>query len=252
MSWARHDTAFTRAFEDLVVHDAVVGNKQAAADRYGISWRAVNAMCVRVAHEALDRVDLLHGLVAIAIDEVKKYKKGHEYLTIVCDHFTGRVIWAAEGRSKAVVGDFFDELGPDRTTQLGFVTCDGAEWIRTVVAARAPDAMICIDTFHVISWATDALDTVRRQEWNRLRQTGGAKAAKAVKGLRWVLLRNWEHLATKQRTVIRELARANGRMFRGWQLKEELRELFRLPLAAARRALDDWLHYASRSQLPRS
>ncbi len=39
-------------------------------------------------------------------------------------------------------------------------------------------------------------------------------------------------------------------MFRAWQLKEELRELFSLPLTAARRALDDWLHYASRSQLP--
>jgi hypothetical protein len=40
-AWARHDSAFTRAFENLVVHDAVVRNKQAAADRYGISWRIV-------------------------------------------------------------------------------------------------------------------------------------------------------------------------------------------------------------------
>ena len=61
VSWARHDSAFTRAFEDLVVHDAIVGNKQAAADRYGISWRAVNNMCVRVATEALGRVDLSTG-----------------------------------------------------------------------------------------------------------------------------------------------------------------------------------------------
>lgn len=249
VSWARHDSAFTRAFEDLVVHDAVTGNKQAAADRYGISWRAVNGMCVRVATEALGRVDLLHGLVAIAIDEVK-YKKGHKYLTIVCDHFTGRVIWAAEGRSKAVVASFFDQLGTERTAQLGFVTCDGAEWIRTVIAARAPEAIICIDTFHVISWATDAVDQVRREEWNRLRQAGGAAAAKTVKGLRWVLLRNWENLGRADKAVLRELARANGRTFRAWQLKEELRELFSLPLNAARRALDDWLHYASRSQLP--
>ncbi len=174
VSWARHDSAFTRAFEDLVVHDAVVGNKQAAADRYGISWRAVNGMCVRVAEEALGRVDMLHGLVAIAIDEVK-YKRGHKYLTIVCDHFTGRVIWAAEGRTKAVVASFFDALGPERSAQLGFVTCDGAEWIRTVVTARAPQAVICLDTFHVISWATDAVDQVRREEWNRLRQAGGPR-----------------------------------------------------------------------------
>ena len=249
VSWARHGSAFTRAFEDLVVHDAVVGNKQAAADRYGISWRAVNGMCIRVAEEAFGRVDLLHGLVAIAIDEVK-YKKGHKYLTIVCDHFTGRVIWAAEGRNKAVVARFFDALGPERSARLGFVTCDGAEWIRAVVTERAPEAIVCIDTFHVIKWATDAVDQVRREEWNRLRKAGGANAAKTIKGMRWVLLRNWENLGRADKTVIRELARANSRVFRGWQLKEELRELFSLPLAAARRALDDWLHYAARSQLP--
>jgi len=73
--WARHGSWFSRAFEDLVVHDAIVGNKAAAADRYGISWRAVNNMCVRVAQEALGRVDLLDGLVAVAIDEVK-YRRG--------------------------------------------------------------------------------------------------------------------------------------------------------------------------------
>ena len=58
--WARDASAVTRAFEDVVVHDAIVGNKQAAADRYGVSWRAVNNMCVRVAEEALGRVDLLY------------------------------------------------------------------------------------------------------------------------------------------------------------------------------------------------
>ena len=66
-------------------------NKTAAARRYAVSWRAVNHMCVRLATEMLDRVDLLDGLVAVAIDEVK-YKKGHRYLTVVCDHLTGRVI----------------------------------------------------------------------------------------------------------------------------------------------------------------
>jgi transposase len=38
-------------------------------------------------------------------------------------------------------------------------------------------------------------------------------------------------------------------MSRAWQLKEELREIFKLPLPAAQRALDDWLSYASRSKL---
>ena len=245
--WARHASAFSRAFEDLVVHDAIVGNKQAAADRYGISWRAVNNACVRLAGEALGRVDLLDGLVAVAIDEVK-YKKGHKYLTVVCDHVTGRVIWAAKGRSKDTVGAFFDALG-DRAAGLEFVTADGATWITDVVAVRAPDAVVCLDTFHVIGWATKALDEVRRVEWNKLRRAGQAGAAKEFKGLRFLLRRNWENLSMRQREVIWALEGANRRTFRAFQLKEELRDIFALPLIQARRALDDWLAYASRSKL---
>lgn len=245
--WARHDTVFTRAFEDLVVHDAIVGNKNAAADRYDVSWKAVNNMCVRLAGEALDRVDLLDGLTAIAIDEVK-YKKGHKYLTVVCDHVTGRVIWAHDGRSKETVGAFFDALG-DRAELLAFVTADGAGWIRDVVAERAPDAIVCLDTFHVIKWATDALDEVRRVEWNRLRDSGAKHAAKEFKGLRFLLRRNWENLTMRQRETIWALETANRRTFRAFELKEGLRDIFALPLLQARRALDAWLAYASRSKL---
>lgn len=247
VAWARHDSAFTRTFEDLVVHDAIVGNKQAAADRYGVSWRAVNNMCVRLATEALDRVDLLDGLVAVAIDEVK-YKKGQRYLTVVCDHFTGKVIWAHKGRSKDTVNLFFEALG-ERAGDLQFVTADGATWITEVVAVRAPEAIVCLDTFHVVGWATKALDEVRRSEWNKLRRAGSAKAAKEFKGLRFLLRRNWENLTGGQQGVIRDLEKANSRTFRAWQLKEELRDIFGLGLAAARRALDDWLFYASRSKL---
>jgi transposase len=246
--WARHDTAFTRAFEDLVVWEALASNKTSAGRRHGLSWRAVNGMCVRLATEALDRVDLLGGLVAVSIDEVK-YKKGQRYLTIVCDQLTGRVIWAAKGRSKETVTAFFRALGPERAARLRFVSCDGAEWIRTVVADEAPDAIVCLDPFHLVQWANDALDEVRRAEWNVLRQKGQAKAAKEFKGLRWLLLRNWENLRGDQRGVIRDLAQANRRTFRAWQLKEELRDILALPLIAARMALDTWLRFASRSRL---
>jgi transposase len=97
-----------------VVFDAVVSSKLAAARRHKVSWRAVDHMCVRVATEALGRIDLLEGLVAIAIEEVK-YKQGQRYLTVVCDHLTGKVVWAARGRTKETVGAFFDAVGDERS-----------------------------------------------------------------------------------------------------------------------------------------
>lgn len=108
---------------------------------------------------------------------------------------------------------------------------------------------MCLDTFHVVGWATKALDEVRRVEWNKLRQAGRAAAAKEFKGLRFLLRRNWANLTMNQRETIWALETANRRTFRAFQLKEELRDIFSLPLIQARRALDDWLAYASRSKL---
>jgi hypothetical protein len=48
-----------------------------------------------------------------------------------------------------------------------------------------------------------------------------------------MLLRNWENLEPGQKGVIRDLERANKRTFRGWQLKEELRDIFTMPFLAA-------------------
>jgi transposase len=214
--WARHDSAFSRAFEDLVVFDAIVSSKLAVARRYGISWRAVNNMCVRVATEALGRVDLSEGLVALTIDEVK-YKKGHKYLTVVCDHMTGKVIWAAKGPPRRSSVPSCPPLGAERAGELQLVTCDGAAWIRPVVAERAPEAIVCLDTFRLIGWATEALDEVRREGWNHRRRTGGAQAAKEFKGLRWMRLGNWENLSPKQKGTIGDLEEVNKRIFRAWR-----------------------------------
>jgi hypothetical protein len=99
-------------------------------------------------------------------------------------------------------------------------------------------------------FATVALvAVVRRQEWNKLRSARQAQAAKEFKGLRFLLRRNWEKLTVGQREVIWALETANRRTFRAFQLKEELRDIFALPLLKARRALDDWLADASRSKL---
>ena len=58
-----------------------------------------------------------------------------------------------------------------------------------LVAARAPQAVRCADPFHVIKWATEALDQVRRDMVNRLRAGGHHDEATALKHSRWALLK---------------------------------------------------------------
>ncbi|EUA44361.1 transposase family protein [Mycobacterium xenopi 3993] len=121
------------------------------------AWPAIVG---RVVADGRDTNDLLAGLCRIGIDEIA-YRKGHRYVTCVIDHTTGRLVWAAEGRNKDTLGRFFDQLGAERAAALTHVSCDGAEWIHAVLAERAPQAVICLDPFHVVVWAMKALDKVR-------------------------------------------------------------------------------------------
>ncbi|BAH53618.1 putative transposase [Rhodococcus opacus B4] len=90
-------------------------------------------------------------------------------MTVVVDHDSGRLVWAAEGRSADTLRGFFDLLGPERCAQITHVTADAAPWIAKVVTERCPGAIRCADPFHVVAWATAAVDRVRRGSWNRAR-----------------------------------------------------------------------------------
>jgi transposase len=159
--WARHDSWFTRAFEDEAAWLAAHTSRSTVAELTRSSWRAVTGIVARVVAEARGGVDRLAGLRRIGIDEIS-YRKGQRYLIIVTDHDTGRVVWARPGRDQATVAAFFDDLG-ERAAAVTHVSCDGAAWMHDVVTERAPRAVICLDAFHVVAWAAKAVDAVRRR-----------------------------------------------------------------------------------------
>jgi len=187
--------------------------------------------------------------VRIGIDEIS-HRKGHRYITVVVDHDTGRLVWAAEGRSEATLEGFFDALGPERSKAIEFVSADGAGWIERVVARRCPDATLCMDPFHVVAWATEALDTVRREVWNVARRSRETELARDLKGARFALWKNPEHLTERQGRKLAWIARTNEPLYRAYLLKEELRMVFALRGAAGMALLADWLAWARRCRLP--
>src|SRR5205085_5186567 len=166
--------------------------------------------------------DPFEGLERIGIDEIS-YKKGHSYLTVVVDHDTGRLVWAAPGRDKKTLSGFFDLLGEARSSRIRLVSADAAQWIGDVVAQRCPNATLCLDAFHVVAWATDALDVVRRDVWNDARRAGQTGHARELKGCRFALWRNPEDLTARQGAKLAWIAKTNRRLYRAYLLKEQLR-----------------------------
>jgi transposase len=118
------------------------------------------------------------------------------------------------------------------------------------VAERAPQAVACLDAFHVVAWATAALDAVRRDLWNDLRRTGRAEQARSLKGTRWALLKNPPALTGEQRTTLASIATTNKALYRAYLLKEQLRAVFTTKGQKGRALLAGWLAWARRSRLP--
>ena len=248
--WARHESRFTKAFEEQAAWLATETSQSTVAELMRVTWRSVGRMITRVIAEGLEREDALEGLVRIGIDEVS-HRKGHKYLTMVYDHDRKRVVWAASGRDSETVAAFFDTLGPDRCAKLQQVSADGAPWIQNVVRERCPQATLTLDPFHVVSWATDALDEVRRETWNDARRRGQTGQAEGLKGARFALWKNPENLTKNQKTTLASVAKTNNRLYRAYLLKEQLRQVFK---AGSRKKgmaiLKGWLSWASRCQIP--
>lgn len=251
--WARHDARHTLAFEQLAAWCAVEMSATAASRLLRCSWRTIGRIIARAAAD-LDDDELLDGVRRIGIDEIS-YRRHHRYLLVVVDHDRRRLIHAVDGANKATLTGFFDRLGPDRVAAITHVTADGAPWISQIVKKRCPQAVLCADTFHVVQWATVALDEVRRETWNEVRdrRRRGARAAgegKVLKDARWAMWKNPDHLTDHERARLDYIAATHPRLHRAWALKEGLRVAVTSTGPGAIEALDRWISWAQRSRIP--
>lgn len=236
---------FTQPMEELAAWLATITDRTSATRLLGTSWRAVGGMIERVVERKLDE-ERLGDLRFIGIDEFS-YRKRHRYVTVVVDHERGHVVWAAEGRSAETLHAFFDALGPEGIARLEAITIDMAGGYIKAIEARAPQAIIVFDRFHVQRLASDAVDEVRRSV---MRELDGPQDKRAVKHTRFALLKNPWNLSRIERGRLVELQRVNHPLYRAYLLKEALAEILgSLRPEHARDALERWLGWASRSRL---
>ncbi len=247
--WARHGAGHTRAFDDLVAWLAVHSSKTAVVALVRVAWATVGAIVSRVVDEARTAKDPFEDLRRIGIDEIS-YKRGHRYLTVVVDHDSGRLVWAAKGHDKKTLEGFFDLLGEERCSAVRLVSCDAAEWIGDVVRVRCANATICLDAFHIVKWCTQALDEVRRETWNEARRGGMRAHARDLKGARYALWKNPEDLTMRQKAKLAWVATVNRRLYRAYLLKEQLRAVIAVKGVRGLVMLDAWLGWAARCRIP--
>ncbi len=247
--WARHGAGHTYDFDDLVAWLVTHTAKSTLCELFRIAWPTVGSIVDRVVADARAAHDPFEGLRRIGIDEIS-YKKGHRYLLVVVDHDTGKLIHAAVRANKATLQAFFDLVGDERCKKISLISADAAPWIAEVVAERCQNATLCIDAFHVVKWATDALDEVRRDVWRTARRVGMNDLASELKGARYALWKNPEDLTARQEAKLNWIATTNSPLYRAYLLKEQLRAIIAVKGRRALKMLDAWLAWAARSRLP--
>jgi transposase len=245
--WARPRSRFTRDFEDMACWLVKRMSKTSVAKLLGTTWEKVDALVRDLVDEHLD-IDRLGGLSRIGVDEIA-YRKGRKFLTVVADHDTGRVVFVGEGRNQHVFGEFLASLGEAGRARIEAVSMDMTAIYRKATTAHVPHAKICLDPFHVIKWASEALEVA----YGTAREQGvkisvpGLTPAQTWQRTRGALRQPAEKHDPQRAAIIEQLRRNHPRLYRAWQLKEDLRQLYRLPAAQADDHLRRWINRAKRS-----
>jgi transposase len=243
-------------------------NRSVVSECCRIDWHTVGYIIARVeADLRAKRASRFDNLVNIGIDETS-YRKGHKYLTVVVNHDSGEVIWVHKKHGKEVLTKFFKTLTEEQRASIKCVTGDGATWITDCVSDFCPDATRLLDAFHIVSWATEALDNVRKRIWNEVRkeevktkkkrgrgrprsgdEQPASKATK-LKGSRFSLLKNPEDLTRNQQAKLEMVAGEHDELYRAYLLKERLRLLLKMTADEAAAELDEWIPWAQRCRIP--
>ena len=275
--WAYPSSGFTKDFDLTVGWLAVYLPRSVVSEYMRIDWETVG----RCVHRTLNDIEpersrRLDNLVNIGIDETS-YKKGHKYITVIVNHDTNAVVWAAQGHGKTVLESFYKQLSKEQLSSIKVVTGDGARWITDCVREFTPDCERCVDQFHVVQWAMEALDEVRREVWNEAyadvkqlkkehpRGKGRPKEddpstaiiraakekAEEIKNSAYALGKAPEHLTEKQQLRVQMIAENNNRLYRAYRMKEMLRLLLKIKdVDEAEATLKRWLWWASHSRIP--
>lgn len=184
--------------------------------------------------------DNFDDLRVLMIDEIAVHK-GHSYMTVVADYFTGRVVWMGRERNKQTLDAFFSNLNNGQKRAIEAVAMDMWEPYINRIRHYCPRAKIVFDFFHVVQGFNKVIDHVRRTEY--LKAKGQQKDI--LKGSRYLLLKNEENLNDEQRSRLSRLLEFNRTLSIIYILKDQLKLLYYYSdRRRAKKALDDWCSMA--------
>ncbi len=227
--------SYTRAFARLLIELSTKMTMLDIALRLGVGWELVKGIIEeRLQHRAKRRS--WRGVRRMAIDEIA-VREGQNYMTIVVDLDSGRVLCFAEGDAHSALEAFFRKLRRSRARLEAIAVDMSGGYLKAVKLCTPKGVLVVHDRYHVVAEMNRVMDSVRRDEQNRL----DAEARKVSKGSRYLLLYGKEKLDELPRKKARldALLEANEFLHEVYRLKEDLRLFWS---QESRKKADDFIH----------
>lgn len=241
VSWSESGSRFTALFEALAIDWMKEASLTAIHRLLGISWDEAAGIQERAVCRGLDRRKVVSPK-RIGVDETS-FQKRHEYVTVVSNQDTGKVLYVADDRGQASLDGFYLGLSEIQRARIESVCMD--MWAPYISSTQkyVPDARekIAFDKFHVAKHLGDAVDKVRRSEHKELVEQG----CDHLKGTRYLWLRKRENLSPQRLEDLEALRSRTLKTAEAWAVKEMVMSLWGYKTRGwARKAWEKSLHWA--------
>lgn len=219
LPWAEPGSRFTALFEALAINWLLATSKAGMLRVMNLSWDEAHLIQQRAVERGMARRKA-DPIANIGADE-KAYKKRHKYLTLVNDLDWPRVLFVADGRSKASIDGFWPTLTEEQIEAIRSVSIDMWDPFFESTLRNLPEAAgkIVFDKFHIAKHLCEAVDKVRRKENKELQRQEDTRLV----GTKWQWLRNGKTLTTETWEAMRK---ADLKTAKAWALKEVAMDLF--------------------------
>jgi transposase len=234
----------TTRFEEFVARLCRITSVKQVAKLLDLDWKTVKAIDKEFLEKEFAIPDY-ENLRLLAVDEIASHK-GHNYFTVVMDLERTKVVWVGKGRKKETLNKFFKELGPERRKNLEAIACDMWDPYISSIGEYAPGVKIVFDKFHVIKNYSKVIDKVRNLEFKKAAE----EKKEAIKGTKYLLLKNQDKLKTDEKEQLRKLLQLNENINIAYILKDELKQLWDYRSTGwANQCLDSWINTAMASNI---
>jgi transposase len=247
LPWAETRSRFTLLMERLiidVIRQCSTISGTCAVMR--VSWDEALGVMQRAVERGQERKQKTP-VKYLGVDE-KAFRKGHSYLTVVCDLERSTVEHVAEDRTTESLAAYWGSLTQDQREAIEAVAMDMWEpYVQATLRELPPaEGKIVFDRFHIMKQMNQAVDRVRLAEHRGLSDLGHD----TLKGTKYWWLYAAENLPDRHREEFAEVKRRSLYTARAWAIKETLRQLWDYRSAAwAKKFFDRWFGWAKRSQL---